>query len=158
MDRAVITARAEIWPLKSHFRTSHEVKSSARTVVATIRTADAVGRGECTPYPRYGETPEGVRNAIAAATPALTRTPDRTVLAGLMPAGAARNALDCALWDLEAKRSGRRAWDLAGVTMPEAIVTAYTIGADPPAAMARRLIRPTTRPPSKRRLLALCSS
>ncbi|MGF1625361.1 MAG: N-acetyl-D-Glu racemase DgcA [Alphaproteobacteria bacterium] len=136
MPGAVVTARREIWPLRQRFVTSHGAKSKIEPVVATVRVGIDVGRGECIPYPRYRETVDGVLAAIAGAAPVLGRTPDRAVLARLLPAGAARNALDCALWDLEAKQAGRRAWALAGIAMPAAITTAYTLSADRPEAMA----------------------
>ncbi|MEZ5668069.1 MAG: N-acetyl-D-Glu racemase DgcA [Alphaproteobacteria bacterium] len=133
---AVITARLESWPLRQRFVTSHGAKTSAAAVVATVRAGPFAGRGECIPYPRYDETPAKTLEAIATAAPALARHPDRAALAALLPPGAARNALDCALWDLEAKRAGRRAWDLAGVAMPAHVVTAYSLSAEAPAAMA----------------------
>jgi len=133
---AIVTARAEIWPLRRRFVTAHGAKSKVEPVVATVRVGTHAGRGECIAYPRYGETVAGVLAAIAGVGPALGRSPDRAVLAGLLPAGAARNALDCALWDLEAKQAGVRAWELAGIAMPAAITTAYTLSADAPGAMA----------------------
>ena len=84
-------------------------------VVATIRDGAHHGRGECVPYARYGESVEGVVQAIEACGPAIAQGLDRADLQALLPAGAARNALDCALWDLEAKRSGRSAAELAGL-------------------------------------------
>ena len=136
MTGAIITARRETWPLKARFVTSHGAKTAVDAVVATIRVGAFSGRGECIAYGRYGESSEAVLETIADAAPTLSRSPDRRTLADLLPAGAARNALDCALWDLEAKQSGKRAWDLAGFAMPAHIVTAYTLSAEAPAAMA----------------------
>ena len=100
-------------------------------VVATIRDGDHQGRGECVPYARYGESVEGVVQAIEACGPAIAQGLDRAGLQALLPAGAARNALDCALWDLEAKRSGRSAAELAGLAPLHAVETAFTISLGP---------------------------
>lgn len=132
-----ITSAQHVWPLKGQFAISRGAKTEAVCVVATIRDGEVVGRGECTPYARYGETVESTRTAIADVAPALSESPDRKTLARLLPPGAARNALDCALWDLEAKQAGERAWTLAGIAMPDTIVTAYTLSADTPDAMAQ---------------------
>ena len=150
---AVITARREVWPLRQRFVTAHGAKSKVEPVVATVRIGTHVGRGECIAYPRYGETVDGVLAAIAEIAPELGRTPDRAVLARLLPAGAARNALDCALWDLEAKRAGRRAWALAGIAMPDGITTAYTLSAEAPAAMAEAAATHRERPLLKVKLV-----
>ena len=107
-------------------------------VVATIGDGDHQGRGECVPYARYGESVEGVVQAIEACAPAIGQGLDRAGLQALLPAGAARNALDCALWDLEAKRSGRSAAELAGLAPLHAVETAFTISLGPPEEMAAR--------------------
>lgn len=153
MTGAIITARRESWPLRQRFVTAHGAKTAVNAVVATVRVDTHVGRGECIPYPRYGETTDGVLAAIGQAAPALSQSPDRATLATLLPAGAARNALDCALWDLEAKRAGRRAWDLAKVAMPDSIVTAYTLSAESPAAMAKAAADNADRPLLKLKLV-----
>ena len=105
-----LTARAESWPIRGVFRISRGERTEARVVVATVVDGDHAGRGECVPYPRYGESVEGVVAAIEAMRDAITEGTDRDILQERMPAGAARNALDCALWDLEAKRRGTPAW------------------------------------------------
>lgn len=153
MTGAIVTARAEVWPLKDRFVTAHGAKSKVEPVVATVRVGAHVGRGECIAYPRYRETVAGVLAAILEAAPALARAPDRGTLAGLLPAGAARNALDCALWDLEAKQAGQRAWALAGIAMPDAITTAYTLSADRPATMAAAATAHRDRPLLKLKLV-----
>jgi L-Ala-D/L-Glu epimerase len=150
---AIVSARAEIWPLRERFVTAHGAKSRVEPVVATVRVGTHAGRGECIAYPRYGETAAGVLAAIAGVAPALGRSPDRALLAGLLPAGAARNALDCALWDLEAKQAGVRAWELAGVAMPAAITTAYTLSAGRPEAMATAAAANRNRPLLKVKLV-----
>ena len=123
----------ETWPMTGVFRLSRGSKSEARVVVVTLHDGPFTGRGECVPYARYGETVDGVVAAIRAAGQALGPGAN---LAGLLPRGAARNALDCALWDLAAKRAGRRAWHLAGMAEPEPVTTCFTLGLDTAGAMA----------------------
>ncbi len=141
-----LSVQIERWPLANAFTISRGSKTEA--VVVTVDLSDGThrGRGECVPYPRYRESPEGVVAAIEAMRPALARGLDRTALQSEMPAGAARNALDCAFWDLEAKRSGRRAYELAGLAVPKPLVTAYTISLGTPAAMAAAAERAADRP------------
>jgi L-alanine-DL-glutamate epimerase-like enolase superfamily enzyme len=115
-------------------------------VVAEVSDGLYRGRGECMPYLRYNETADGVAAAISALAPQVAEGLDRTTLQGLLPAGAARNALDCALWDLEAKRAGRPAHELAGLPAPAARVTAYTISLDSPDAMAAAAAKALRRP------------
>jgi L-Ala-D/L-Glu epimerase len=114
-------------------------------VVAELSDGHARGRGECVPYARYGESIEGVTRAIENMRPELRRGIDRDALQKAMPPGAARNALDCALWDLEAKRSGRPVHDLAGLTTLRPVTTAYTISLTEPAEMARAAERAAKR-------------
>lgn len=125
----------ERWPIAGRFTISRGSRTEAVVVVATIRAGDHVGRGECVPYARYGETVEGVAAAIEAQWQLVEHGLDRAALQDALPAGAARNALDCALWDLEAKRSGRRAWDLAGARAPQGVTTAFTLSLGTPAEM-----------------------
>ena len=94
------------------------------------------GRGECTPYARYGETVDGVAATIASMRERLAAGLDSEALQRALPAGAARNALDCAFWDIEAKRGGRRVHELAGFAGPRPLTTAYTISLGTPGAMA----------------------
>src|SRR2546430_208060 len=105
-----IDAVIETWPIAGAFVIARGAKREATVVVAQVSDGTVAGRGECVPYARYGETVAGVRDAILAMRGALT---DRASLARQMRAGAARNALDCALWDYEAKRSGTSAIRLA---------------------------------------------
>ena len=141
-----LSVQIERWPLANAFTISRGSKTEA--VVVTVELSDGThrGRGECVPYPRYRESPEGVVAAIEAMRPALAHGLDRTALQSGMPAGAARNALDCAFWDLEAKRSGRRAYELAGLGEPKPLVTAYTISLGTPVAMAEAAARAADRP------------
>jgi L-Ala-D/L-Glu epimerase / N-acetyl-D-glutamate racemase len=126
----------ERWPIAGAFTISRGSKTEAEVVVAEVSDGLYRGRGECVPYDRYYETAEGVSAAIAALAPQIAAGLDRAALQGLLPAGAARNALDCALWDLAAKRAGRPVHELAGVAPPAARVTAYTISLGSPDVMA----------------------
>lgn len=125
----------ERWPIAGRFTIARGSRTEAVVVVATIRAGEHVGRGEGVPYARYGETVDGVAAAIEAQWQLVEHGLDRAALQAQLPAGAARNALDCALWDLDAKRSGRRAWELAGVPRPRPAMTAYTLSLGTPAEM-----------------------
>ena len=129
-----VTAQLQDWPIARPFTISRGTKRTAEVVVATVTDGAFRGRGECVPYSRYGETtPDIVRMIEGFRGPF-----DRAALANVLPAGAARNALDCALWDLAAKRSGRAAWKLAGVPRPVDVVTALTLSLDSPERMGER--------------------
>jgi L-Ala-D/L-Glu epimerase len=132
-----LTVRIERWPLERPFTISRGTKTEAIVVTAELERGGRRGRGEAVPYARYGETPEGVAAAIEAMRPALRDGLSRAALQAAMPAGAARNALDCAFWDFEAKRTGRRAYQLAELPAPKPLVTAYTVSLDHPDAMAK---------------------
>ena len=127
---------AESWPIRGKFAISRGSKTEAKVIVATIRDGAHQGRGECVPYSRYGETIESVQKQIATAKSAIESGLGRDDLQNLLPAGAARNALDCALWDLEAKRSGKTIWELVGIQTPQPKPTTYTISLDTPEKMA----------------------
>jgi len=131
-----LVARIERWPIAGAFTISRGAKTEAVVVVAEIGDGSRTGRGECVPYARYGETPEGALAAILAMQGRLSGGLDRQVLQSAMPAGAARNALDCALLDLEAKMKGLRVWEILGRPAPRACTTAYTISLGTPDAMA----------------------
>ena len=132
-----LTLTVERWPILGSFAISRGAKTEAAVVVAELSDGSVRGRGECVPYARYGETIEGVIAALDAMRPQIERGLDRAGLQGAMPAGAARNALDCALWDLAAKRAGRPAYALAGLPAPGPVTTAYTISLAEPAVMAQ---------------------
>ena len=125
----------ESWPIAGAFTISRGSRTEARVVVATIEDGARRGRGECVPYPRYGETVEGIAATIESFASAIAGGASRAELFNLLQAGAARNALDCALWDLEAKASGKRAYELAGLPRPLAVTTAYTLSLGAPKAM-----------------------
>ncbi|MBP7336756.1 N-acetyl-D-Glu racemase DgcA [Niveispirillum sp.] len=134
---ASLSVRLERFPIRGTFRISRGAKTEAAVLVAELRDADGrVGRGECVPYARYGESVEGVMAAMEAMADAFARGLSRRALAHALPAGAARNALDCALWDLEVRRSGRPAWELAGLAPLEPVVTAFTLSIDTAESMA----------------------
>ena len=136
----------ERWPIAGAFTISRGSKTEAVVVVATVRCGPHVGRGECVPYARYGETVEAVAAALQAQAPALAAGAGREALQALLPAGAARNALDAALWDLQARREGRPVWALAGLPEPRAVTTAYTLSLGTPASMAEAAAKAAARP------------
>jgi L-Ala-D/L-Glu epimerase len=142
----VLAARIERWPIAGSFTISRGAKTEAVTVVAEVSRGGHTGRGECVPYPRYGETPEATLAALQAMQGPVSGGLDRRGLQAAMPAGAARNALDCALLDLEAKASGQRVWELLGRPAPAACTTAYTISLGTPEAMAAATTRAAHRP------------
>jgi L-alanine-DL-glutamate epimerase-like enolase superfamily enzyme len=141
-----LSVKIEHWPLAGAFTISRGSKTEAVVVVAELRDGSHRGRGECVPYARYGETPEGIVAAIEAVRAALRHGLDRDALQRAMPAGAARNAVDCAFWDLNAKQAGCRAYELAGLAAPKPLVTAYTISLGTPAVMAETAERAALRP------------
>jgi len=141
-----LSVRIERWPLAGAFTISRGSKTEAVVVVAELSDGAHRGRGEAVPYARYGETPDGVVAAIAAMRPALQRGLDRADLQRAMRPGAARNALDCAYWDIAAKQAGCRAYELAGLGVPAPLVTAYTISLASPAAMAEAAEKAAARP------------
>ena len=131
-----LDVRIERFPITGSFTISRGAKTEAVTVVAEVRRGGRTGRGECVPYSRYDETPQATLKKLEAMRQAVSQGLDRQALMAAMPAGAARNALDCALMDLEAKTAGKRAWDLLGRRPPVPCVTAYTISLGSPETMA----------------------
>ena len=130
-----IEAREETWPLKETFRISRGSRTEARVIVATIRNGEHAGRGEGVPIRRYDQTPQSVLAQIESI--AGEKNLDRDRLQRILPAGVARNAVDCALWDLEAKRSGKRVWELANIQIAPEVETSFTLSLDLPDKMAR---------------------
>ena len=147
-----LIAREESWPLRGCFAISRGSKTVAQVVVAEIREENRRGRGECAPYPRYGESMDGVISQLEGLRRAVEGGLSRAELQEALPAGAARNALDCALWDLEAKASGRRVWEVAGLPAPQPRLTAFTLSLDGPEKMARAARRQDHRPLLKLKL------
>ena len=138
--------REERWALASAFVIARGAKTEARVVVAELQRDGLRGRGEAVPYARYGETVEGVLAAAEGVRAAVEAGCGRDRLAELLPPGAARNALDCALWDLDAKAAGVRAWELAGRVRLDPVKTAYTLSLAEPAAMAEAARAQARRP------------
>lgn len=147
-----MSVAVEAWPIAGSFRIARGAKTEARAVVVTLERDGKQGRGEAVPYGRYGETVEGVVAAIEATLAGLGPGLDRSTLQTALPAGAARNAIDCALWDLEAKRTGKPAYVLAGLPPPVAVLTAYTLSLDAPAAMGEAARKAADRPLLKLKL------
>jgi L-alanine-DL-glutamate epimerase-like enolase superfamily enzyme len=144
-----IETRAEAWPIRGRFTISRGVKTEAGVVLVEARAEGLRGRGECVPYPRYGETVAEVVGAIQGLeVEGLTRAK----LQSLLQAGAARNAVDCALWDLEAKRTRQPAWRLAGLAAPAPVLTAYTLSLDTPEKMGAAAKENALRPLLKLKL------
>ncbi len=144
-----VQVRQENFPLAQVFTISRGSRTETRVLTVEISADGCKGRGECVPYPRYGESIESVTRQIEWMANELTHPEpamNRAVLAERMPAGAARNALDCALWDLEAKRSGRRVWEIAGIAPPKPVVTAYTLSLDEPQKMRNEAAKHAHRP------------
>src|SRR5436190_13897936 len=125
MSPLALSVRVERWPIAGSFAISRGAKTEAVVVVAELSDGSHRGRGECVPYARYGETVEGVAAAIEAMRAPLADGLTREALQIALPAGAARIALDCAMWDLEAKASGKPVHALAGLAAPRPLVTAY---------------------------------
>src|SRR5712691_4910396 len=136
MTGLALSVRVERWPIAGSFAISRGAKTEAVVVVAELSDGSHRGRGECVPYARYGETVEGVAAAIEAMAPDIARGLDRERLQSAMAGGAARNALDCAFWDLAAKRAARPVHELLGLAAPAPLTTAYTISLAAPDAMA----------------------
>ncbi|MBO6826391.1 MAG: dipeptide epimerase [Sneathiella sp.] len=131
-----LNVKQESWPIRGSFRISRGAKTTADVVVVEINENGKTGRGECVPYRRYGETPSTVLGQITTARDAIAHGASRVDLLSLLPSGAARNAIDCALWDLEAKKTGRSIADLADIPKPGPLITAYTLSLDTPEKMA----------------------
>jgi len=131
-----VSARAVHHPLKAPFRISRGVKTAAEVVVVEARSGGHVGRGESVPYARYDETVEGVLAQLRPAMDVLERDGDDGAALALLAPGAARNALDCALWDLRARRTGVSVAEATGLPVPRSLVTAVTVSLDAPEAMA----------------------
>jgi L-Ala-D/L-Glu epimerase len=147
MHRPALTLAVDVerWPIAGSFAISRGAKTEAVVVVAELSDGTYRGRGECVPYARYGETAAGVAAAIDAMAANVARGLDRAGLQNAMPAGAARNALDCAFWDLAAKRAGRPVHALLGEPAPRPLTTAYTISFATPEAMAENAAKASGR-------------
>ncbi len=127
----MIALTHDTFRLAQVFTISRGSRTEARVITVRITRGGVTGWGECVPYARYGETVESVSAQIAG----LAADIDRAALQSALPAGAARNAVDCALWDWQAKAAGKRVWEVLGMPAPQPVVTAYTLSLDTPAAM-----------------------
>ena len=135
-DTLKVNVTDEIWRLRAPFRIARGVRSEARIVMVTVTDGIYVGRGEAVPSRRYNESVSSAREAIDRFLHHQNASFDRAAVQAQMPPGAARNAVDCALWDLSCKQAGRRAWDLVGLPAVDEITTAFTISLDSPEVMA----------------------
>ncbi|ENZ4285758.1 L-Ala-D/L-Glu epimerase [Citrobacter farmeri] len=126
----------EAWPLHTPFVIARGSRSEARVVVVELEEEGVKGTGECTPYPRYGESDASVMAQIMSIVPQLEKGLTREALQKLLPAGAARNAVDCALWDLQSRQQQQTLTENLGVTLPETIATAQTVVIGTPEQMA----------------------
>ena len=138
----MIVGVAESFPLAEVFTISRGSRTEARVVTVSVSRDGAFGRGECVPYARYGETIESVLAQIES----LPSRIGRADLQAALPAGAARNAVDCALWDWEAKKAGKRVWELAELSAPQPVITAYTLSLATPEEMQRQAAKHARRP------------
>lgn len=147
-----LAIQRESFPIRGVFRISRGARTEAHVVTVTLTEDGARGWGECVPYARYDETIDSVIAEIEAVRPLIESGIGREELLTAMKNGAARNAVDCALWDLEAKRAGQRVWELAGLPEPKPLITAYTISLDEPEAMGRNAAENAHRPLLKLKL------
>jgi L-alanine-DL-glutamate epimerase-like enolase superfamily enzyme len=147
-----LMVQAERWPVRGSFTISRGSVDSVEVVTATLTEGDAVGRGECRPYQRYGESAASAMAAIESVRALIEAGAGRRELATALPAGAARNAMDCALWDLEAKRRREPVWRFAGLPEPRPVLTAYTLSLDTPERMAEAARAAAGRPLLKLKL------
>lgn len=147
-----LTVAHESWPIAGSFTISRGSKTQADVVVVTLTEDGVTGRGECVPYPRYDETVPQAMAALEAARNPIEAGLSRAEIAGHVAPKAAQNALDCALWDLEAKRAGKPVWQLAGLAEPKPVVTAYTLSLGTPEAMAKAAQAASDRPLLKLKL------
>jgi L-Ala-D/L-Glu epimerase len=146
LRRHDISFRAEHWPIAGSFTIARGAKTEAVVVVVEISDGDFIGRGECVPYARYSETIESVSAQISNITSQLSTNASRSILAKLLPAGAARNALDCALWDIEAKKAGIRVWEMLSRSDISPIITCYTISLSDADTMFQKAKEASHRP------------
>ena len=137
-----VTVTPDVFKLAQVFTISRGSRTEAKVLTVKVEKDGVTGWGECVPYARYNETLDSVTAEIEALPADFTREE----LQSLLPAGAARNAVDCALWDLEAKQAGKRVWELAGLDAPGPEITAYTLSLDTPEAMQKQAAENAFRP------------
>ncbi|MGC1495525.1 MAG: N-acetyl-D-Glu racemase DgcA [Sulfitobacter sp.] len=137
-----IKVSRDVFQLAQVFTISRGSRTEAQVLTVRITDGGVTGWGECVPYARYGETLDSVTAEIEGLSGDITRSG----LYDLLPAGAARNAVDCALWDLAAKQAGKRVWEMAGLAKPGPEITAYTLSLDTPEAMQAQAAKHAFRP------------
>ena len=142
----------ESWLIEGSFTISRGSRTHANVVVVELQQGEHIGRGECVPYARYDESIESVIAELAALKDKITAGLTRSEMQSLLPAGAARNALDCAFWDLACKTSGQRIWQELNIPKPEAAITAFTLSLDTPERMKAAAIKNAHRPLLKLKL------
>ncbi len=146
MSHRILSVREEVFPIAGTFTISRGSRTEIRVVTVEVTDGGCRGRGECVPYARYGETVDSVIGQIRSLEDELSAGLDRHALQMRLPAGAARNALDCALWDLEAKQKGTSVWQLAGLAQPRQLTTAYTLSLATPEQMQAQAAQNAHRP------------
>src|SRR3954463_13974784 len=151
--KRTLTVRREVFPIRGTFQISRGAKTEAHVVVAEIEDGGVVGRGECVPYARYGETIDGVAEQIESVASSIAAGLEQEELLSALPPGAARNAVDCALWDLACKLTGQPIWQVADLDAPlEPVVTTYTLSLDTVENMAAAARASASRPLLKLKL------
>ena len=146
-----VSVGTETWPIRGSFTISRGSKTQAETIIVTLEQDGVIGRGECVPYARYDESLESVMAEIQGVVPALEAGMTREELQQALHSGAARNAVDCAMWDLECKLAGQTIWQRVDVT-PEALITAFTLSLDTPEKMEQAAVDNAFRPLLKLKL------
>jgi L-alanine-DL-glutamate epimerase-like enolase superfamily enzyme len=152
VSRRGLRQRAERWTLLEPFVIAGLVQADTELIVVEIESGGRVGRGECERDDLLVDGAPNVMEEIERARSAIERGAGREELLALLPAGPARSAIDCALWDLESRLRGERVWSLAGLPEPRPVTTAYTLRAAPPAQMAEDARRNAARPLLKLKL------
>lgn len=141
-----ISVSRDVFKLAQVFTISRGSRTEAKVLTVRLNDGSHQGWGECVPYARYGETLDSVEAQIMSVSDSVPADVSRADLYDLLPAGAARNALDCALWDIEAKRVGKRVWELAGLVAPGPEITAFTLSLDTPEKMQAEAAKNAHRP------------
>lgn len=152
MSGAALTVTRDTFAMDGTFTISRGSRTEAQVVTAHLAADGHVGRGECVPYARYGETIDSVCEQITGLSEAFAAGISRAELQAALPAGAARNALDCALWDLESRQTGRPVWQLAGLDEPQSVITAFTLSLEPADKMREAARKHAARPVLKIKL------
>jgi L-Ala-D/L-Glu epimerase len=135
--KVLVTIHNESWPLAQEFRIARGAKTTAEVVIVTLARGGSQGHGECVPYGRYGESVDSVIAQIQSVQTHLSDDVTLDRLQTILPPGAARNAIDCALWDLISKETNTPVWQMADLPEPMPLTTAFTISLDSPEAMAK---------------------